>query len=127
MGTLPEDWAGPGLFKRLQFVYLQGNIYLTGPLSAGWASPDAFPSLIEMCVVRACVAAAGYWRPACAQGVSAHALQSNQCTISLLSCSSATQFNCLLSCCRNLHWNNLTGTVPEEWGTEDAFPVLQNL
>lgn len=28
---------------------------------------------------------------------------------------------------RNLHWNNLTGTVPAEWGNEDAFMVLENL
>ena len=63
MGTLPEDWAGPGLFKRLQFVYLQGNVYLSGPLPAAWASPDAFPSLIEMCVAWVCIAAAWYWMP----------------------------------------------------------------
>lgn len=47
-GTLPEVWAGPDLFKRLQFVYLQGN-YLGGPLPTAWASPDAFLALIEMC------------------------------------------------------------------------------
>jgi hypothetical protein len=48
MGTLPEEWAGPGLFKRLQFLYLQGNEYLTGPLPPLWGSPEAFPALIEM-------------------------------------------------------------------------------
>lgn len=53
-GTLPEEWAGAGLFNRLQFIYLHGNLYLTGPLPVAWASPDAFPSLIEMCVLQMC-------------------------------------------------------------------------
>ena len=48
-GTLPaEGWAGPGLFPRLQFLYLQGN-GLDGALPPEWAVPDAFPKLIEMC------------------------------------------------------------------------------
>lgn len=105
-GTLPEEWAGPDLFKRLQFVYLQGN-YLSGALPTAWASPDAFPALIEMCAHEASALLCGGARTqACALKAALLALTLG---------------------CRNLHGNNLTGTVPEEWGNEDAFVLLENL